>query len=179
MTTYLVAAILIVFAIAIFLLFGAVIELYRGLEQVRKDTGSYDSPIALEMDLPKRLPESAGLPDDLLRQDRGLILVLSDRCSTCGTIAEHLAGSVPLSTWLLFAPQSVESGQEWLARFSLDGDSRVLLDDGTVSKSVGVNITPAVLRVREGTVVAAHTLPSGRRLDDELAWLRKEAEVLS
>lgn len=175
----LVAVILVGFAIAIFLLLGAVIELYRGLEQVRRETGTYDSPVSLELDLPKRLPEAAGLPEDLLRQSRGLILVLSDRCSTCGSIAQHLGGTVPASTWLLFAPQSMESGKEWLTRFGLAAESKVLVDDGKLSKMVGVNITPAVLRIRDGNVVAAHTLPSGRRLDDELTWLRKDVEVLS
>lgn len=179
MTAYLVPAILTVFAVALFLLFGAVIELHRGLEQVRRSTGTYDSPVALEMELPKRLPDAAGLPQQLVREDRGLILVLSDRCSTCGTIAEHLAGALPPATWVLFAPQSLESGQEWLVRFGLQAETRILVDDGHLSKMIGVNITPAVLRVRDGNVVAAHTLPSGRRLDDELAWLRKEAEVLS
>jgi hypothetical protein len=174
-----VAAVLTLFAVAIFLLIGAVIELFRGLEQVRKETGSYDSPVSLEMDLPKRLPPASGLPEDLLRRGRGLLLVLSDKCSTCGAIADHLGGTVPASTWLLFAPQSRESGTEWLTRFGLNAEPRILLDDGRLAKLVGVNITPAVLRIRDGNVVAAHTLPSGRRLDDELDWLAKDAEVLS
>lgn len=170
----LVAAILVGFAIGLFLLFGAVIELYRGLEQIRLQTGVIDSPVHLELDLPMRLPEDAGLPDDLLRRRRGLILILSDR-STCGTIAEHLGGALPTSTWLLFVPQSKESGEDWLSRYRLAAESRVLVDGpGNVSKRVGVNITPSVLRIQGGTVVAAHTLPSARRLDDELAWLKND-----
>lgn len=165
-------AILVGFAIAIFLLFGAVIELFRDMEQVRQMTGVIDSPVSLEIDLPKPLPEGVGLPGEFLRQDQGLVLVLSDHCSTCGAIAEHLGGSLPASTWLLFVPQSVESGNEWLSRFGLASERKLFVDIlSKASTALGVNLTPAVLRIRGGMVVAAHTLPSGRRLDDELAWL--------
>lgn len=165
-------SVLVALAIALFLMAGAVLELHRGLTQVRQQSGVIDSPIALDVELPRRLPAEAGLPADLLHRGRALVLVLSDHCSTCGTIAEHLGGALPDSVWILLAPQTPESGRDWLSQYSLSADSAVIIDDrGRLARSLGVNISPAVLRVRNGEAVAAHTLPSARRLDDELAWL--------
>jgi hypothetical protein len=163
---------LVVIAIVIFLLSSAVLELHRGLEQVRQQSGVIDSPVSLDIDLPRPLPASGSLPPEIFDQDRALLLVLSDHCSTCTIIAEHLGGALPPSTWLLVTPQSPEAARDWLSRYGFAAGSRVIVDErAALSRAAGVTISPAVLRVRKGTVVAAHTLPSARRLEDEVAWL--------
>jgi hypothetical protein len=175
----LVTGVLLLFAVVLFLMAGAVLEMHRGLTQVRQQSGVIDSPVALDVDLPRRLPADDILPPELLGRDRALILILSDHCSTCSTIAEHLNGTVPDGAWILLAPQTPESGRDWLARHSLGAEpGTVIRDDrGRLTRGLGVNISPAVLRVRKGQAVAAHTLPSARRLDDELAWLNDLVRV--
>jgi hypothetical protein len=165
-----------VLSVAVFLLFGAVVELHRGLEQVRRETGVLDSPVVLDLDVPVPLPAGRGLPADLFDRPRALILVLSDLCSTCGTIAEHLHGGLPDGVWLMLSPQSPDTGRDWLARYGLADAADVVVDDrATLSAAIGVDISPSVLRLRAGVVVAAHTLPSARRLDEELVWLTDTA----
>lgn len=160
-------------AVGMFLVMGALVEMYRSLEQLRRDTGLIDEPIPLEIELNTPIDLAIGLPVELLTADRAILLVVSDRCSTCDLIGEHLDGSLTEGVWLMVEPRSEGSARTWLARFGLSSEAQVIIDlDGSVSTSIGIDVTPSVLRLRQGSAVEAHTLPSARRLDDELDWLK-------
>lgn len=172
--TLLIWVVLGVFAIALFLLTGALIEMYRSLEQLRKQTGSKDFLTKMDVAADAATMESAGFPPGLFQGERGLLLILSDRCSTCGTLAERLAGALPEGVWIMLQPHSGESGASWLAEHDLDQTSRVIVDvDQSLADVIDIRITPTVIRFSAGEVTTAHTVPSPRRLSEELQWLRK------
>jgi hypothetical protein len=159
------------FSVAIFLVFSALVEVFKTLEQIRSQTGINDLPIPF--DINAEAVGSAGLPEGIQTAERALLLVLSDRCGTCDQIAAGLEGRLPDSLWLLVAPRSQESGSKWLSRHGLTDTPRLILDySDDIARTLGIQISPAVLRFRDGRAVAAHTLPTARRLDGELQWLR-------
>jgi hypothetical protein len=163
------------FAIALFLLFGAMVEMYRSLEQIRIESDIIDSLTPVDVQLGHGLPESSALHEQMAGEPRAIVLVLSDMCSTCRKLAERLAGRLPDSVWLVFEPKSPETGQKWLSLYGLLDAERVIVDgDGQVAAMLQVPISPAVVRLRDGVPVAAHTVPSPRRLEDELHWLRND-----
>lgn len=158
--------------LAAFVVCGALVEMYRSLEQLREHSGASDVPTKLDADLDPDVLHKAGIASMFTSSERALLLILSDRCSTCEIIAQQLTGGPPENVWILLHPVSGESGANWLTRHALDTSPSVLVDDDEhIVDGIGIRITPVALRIKNGSVVAAHTVPSSRRLADELWWV--------
>lgn len=160
------------FGLTLFIVCGALVEMYRSLEQVRERSGASDAPTKIDVELAPDVLQRAGLDPELTRPERALLLILSDRCSTCDVLAGNLGGQVPDDVRVLLHPVDAESAREWLTRHALDGSPSVIVDhESRVSDAIGIHITPTALRIRSGKVLAAHTVPSSRRLFTELDWV--------
>jgi hypothetical protein len=162
-------------AAALFIAYGALVELYRTVEQVRAHAGALDSRTKLDVSVSRHDLASSGLPNDVILADRALLMILSDRCGTCESIAERLAGGPPKDAWIVLQPYNSQSAAKWLDDHDFGDSPRVIVDDRErVIDALNIRLSPAVVRLRNGSVVAAHTLPSSRRLTEEMHWLRKD-----
>lgn len=158
--------------LTLFVVCGALVEMFRSLEQLRKHSGASDLPTKLDDDLSVKVLHEVGIASKFTNSGRALLLILSDRCSTCDVIAQQLGGRVPDNVWILLHRATRESGENWLARHALESSPSILADeDEHIIDGIGIRITPAVLRIKNSSVVTAHTVPSSRRLANELEWL--------
>ncbi|WP_327662662.1 MULTISPECIES: hypothetical protein [unclassified Streptomyces] len=159
-------------ALALFIVCGALVEMYRSLEQVRERSGASDAPTKIDVELESGVLAQAGLDAELGAPERALLLILSDRCTTCDVLAAAMGGWVPDDVRVLLHPSSAESARRWLTRHGLLDSPSVIVDtDNHISDVIGIHITPTALRISSGEVLAAHTVPSSRRLFEELGWI--------
>lgn len=152
-------------AAAMFVLLGALVEMYGQLQQIRAHLNMFDSPTPLELGRSQGIAASAaGLPAELDRADRATVLFLSNKCQTCFEIAASLHGGLlPPSLWLVVVPVSGDA-DEFIDTFALRGE-RILVDhDEHIAHTLGLDITPAAIIVQSGHLEQAQTVPSIRQL---------------
>jgi hypothetical protein len=165
MNAFLAAAVLSL-AAATFIAFGVLVEMFDQLKQVRKYLELVDTPTTLDLaDRAGKLPSSVALPSRLDQVHRAVVLFLSNKCETCHTIAESLAGiELPNGLWVVLVPVTSGKFDDFLKRYPLRGD-RLLIDDGQViAARIGLDITPAAVIVEDGRMVRAQTVPTVRQL---------------
>ena len=88
----------------VFLLLGAQVEMYRTIEQLREHSGLIDQSIPISLSRVGSRPSSVGLPGPLDSAVRGVVLLLSDKCATCRSIAASLDGALPQDLVLVVEP---------------------------------------------------------------------------
>jgi hypothetical protein len=166
------SAAVVLLGVLLLLLLGSQIEMYRTLEQLREYSGLIDRPLPL--DLPdERTPSRVGLPDTLDSAVRSVVLLLSDRCGTCRSLAAHLDGSVNRDLILVVEPGPGGEGAGELAlMYRLDPERTIVDRDGSVSGGLGIKVTPAAVVIENGRLVRASTVPSTQQLDMILSNLR-------
>ncbi|GAA2338652.1 hypothetical protein [Dactylosporangium salmoneum] len=166
------SAAVIVLGVLLLLLLGSQVEMYRTVEQLREYSGLIDQPVPL--DLPsERLPSRVGLPAALDDAVRGAVLLLSDRCGTCRSLAAALDGAVNPDLVLVVEPGHGADGAGELAlTYRLDPDRTVVDRDGRIASALGIRVTPAALVIEHGRIARATTVPSTRQLDMILSNLR-------
>jgi hypothetical protein len=162
------AALVAVLALLIFLLLGAVLELFRDVRQLREALGILDQSHDVEIgSVAGDSPSAYGLPKALDDAGLAVVLFLHDSCGTCRSLAAALDGHVPEGLWLVIEARSREVAEEFLRRYGLSEASspRVLIDDGQQSaRLLGLEIASVAFRVQGGTIVGASTVPSLRYL---------------
>lgn len=155
-------------ALLVFLLLGAVVELFRDVEQLRDELGIIDTPRDVELgNVAGGDPSSYELPKALDNEPFAIVLFLHEGCGTCKSLAEGLNGRVPDGLWLVIEARSREVATGFLSRHGLsEGVSqRVVIDEGQHSANLlGLDTTPVALRIQNGTIVSASTVPSSRYL---------------
>lgn len=151
------------------LLLGSQVEMYRTIEQLREYSGLVDRPIPL--DLPNdRTPSRVGLPVTLDTAVRGVVLLLSDRCGTCRSIAAFLDGAVNPELFLVVEPgQGADGAGELAVTYRLDPERTVIDRDGGIASGLGFKVTPAAVVIENGRMARASTVPSMRQLELILA----------
>lgn len=160
--------------LVVFIMCATLVELHRTIDQVRSESGALDNRTRLEVAAQVDTLRSAGLPGALFSDSPTLLLVLSDRCGTCNLLGEYLLGGPPPDVWILLQPLEAESATRWLNDYDMDSSPRVIIDTNEdIVDALNIRVSPAAIRLRGGQVVAAHTVPSPRRLREELRWLRK------
>ncbi len=88
---YVLTVIVAVIAFSLVVLLSAQVELFRDMKQVRELTGMIDRPFPLDLGVMRgHSPADLGLPTKT-----GAILILSDKCATCRSLAAALDGAVP------------------------------------------------------------------------------------
>ena len=159
------AIIVFVLAALMFVLFGALIELFEQVKQLRRFLDLEDR--VTQLDIGERVgerPSEFGLPQSLDTAERGIVLTLSTKCATCQTLAATLrGGELPPDTWLLVVPVTGD-GREFIDAYELYGD-RVLVDEGQrLTRGLGIEVSPSALFISDGRLADAQTVPSVRQL---------------
>jgi hypothetical protein len=157
-----------VLAIVNFLMFGALVELFRDVRQLRDIVGVLDRPLHLGIGrVAGTAPSLYGLPGALDSTNSAVVLFLSDKCSTCRTLAASLEGrSLPLGLWVIVEAATENAAQAFVETLGLNtqqADGRVLVDvDGAIASRIGLDTTPVGFQITNGRVVEATTVPSVR-----------------
>lgn len=159
-------ATLAVLAAAVFVLLGAQVEQFEQLKQLRRELALEEKSVPLEISAGGAVPSQMGLPPELDDADQALMVFLSDRCTTCYTIAGAFhGGDLPADTWLVILPVN-DDGTEFLSRFQLYGE-RIIVDPGrSIAKAIGLEASPSALTIKDGRLVEANSVPSVRRLKE-------------
>lgn len=158
-----------VLALLVFVLAGAVIELYRDVRQLREVAGILDRPLDVDLgDVDDAPPSRFGLPEALDSAASAVVLFLSARCGTCHALAAGLDGRLPDRLWLVLEARGPDAAAEFLESYGLAPaarDGRLLVDaDERIAESIGLDTTPVGFRVENGRITSATTVPSLRYL---------------
>ncbi len=159
-------------ALVIFVLFGAVLELYRDVRQLRDAIGILDRPLDVVLGPVKGTrPSRHGLFPALDDTGSAVVLFLSDRCATCRTLAAGLTETGSSGLWVVLEARTMQSAEGFLETHGAHGlddlrtEGRFQLDvAGAIARSMGLRTTPVVIRVQDGRFTSATTAPSRRYL---------------
>jgi hypothetical protein len=156
-------------AIVIFLLFGALLELYRDVRQLRDALGILDRPLTIDIgSVAQAAPSSYGLPAALDTSASTIVLFLSDTCATCRVLAAALHAGVPAGLCVVVEAGDVQSARQFMKTYGLncDAGNGIVCDDlgRKIADKLGLDITPAALRIENGKFASATTVPSPRYL---------------
>ena len=155
-----------VLALVVFALFGALLELYKDVHQLRDAVGILDRP--LNVDIGKVAgtdPSQYGLPEPLDGAASALVLFLSEKCATCRTLAGSFDRSLPFGLWVILESRSEGSAEAFLEHYNLNSMSRISVDvAGEIAGRLGLDTTPVGFRIENGRLSSATTVPSIRYL---------------
>ena len=157
-----------VLTLLVFVLFTALLELFRDVRQIRDALGILDRPLSVNVGpVAGKAPSQFGLPVELDAAKSALVLFLSDKCQTCRVLASTLGGSLPAGVWIVVEAPTSRAAAEFLESFGLTArlKDRVLVDpSGEIAGKLGLNMTPVGYRVDNGIFREATTVPSFRYL---------------
>jgi hypothetical protein len=158
-----------VLALLVFVLFGALLELYRDVRQLRDVAGILDRPLDVDIGpAAGARPSVYGLPPQIDEQPAAFVLFLSVKCGTCNALAASFNGSPPPGLWVVVEAGSADEAASFLdlyrlARHAVSG--RVVVDlAGQIARRIGLTMTPVGFRVADGRLTTATTVPSSRYL---------------
>lgn len=150
----------VVIGMGLVVLLSSQVELFRDTRQMREITGLLDEPIKLDLGAAEGVAlKNLGLGNG--PEDTRLVLVLSDRCSTCRSLAASLDGAVPRHLQVVL---SNPGGRESELPLAWQLDRAVDDSDGRIMNALGINTVPAALVAEDGRLVSAQTVPSSRQL---------------
>lgn len=159
-----------VLALLVAVLLAAMVELFRDLRQMRDAIGILDRPMPVNVNAVVGMrPSAHGLPRALDAEGSALVLFLSDRCGTCRQLAHGLARPLPDGVWIVLEARNEASAADFVQRYGLVDsarDGRISLDPtGEIARRIGVDTTPVGLRIEDGAIAYATTVPSVRYLN--------------
>ncbi|MQA84601.1 MAG: hypothetical protein GEV03_08260 [Streptosporangiales bacterium] len=159
--------------VLLFLLLGAQVEMFRGLEQVREQAGLIDRVTPVDLGKVRGLaPSEVGLPATLDTEISAVVLFLSDKCVVCRSIAASLDGTIPRGLWLVLEPGTAPRDAELSQELGFDPDD-VIIDWGReITHRIGIEATPLGVVVENGRLSRAATIPSSRQLYEFLGAAR-------
>lgn len=159
---YVLTVVVAVVAFALVVLLSAQVELFRDMKQVRELTGMIDRPFPLDLGaMQGRSPADLGLPTK-----NGAILVLSDRCGTCRSLAAALDGAVPQHLQIVLSNPGGRASE--LPTVWDLGDRAIDDTDGSIMAALDIKVTPAAISVFDGVMTEAQSVPSARQLHELL-----------
>ncbi len=159
---YVLTVVVAVVAFSMVVLLSAQVELFRDMKQVRELTGMIDRPFPLDLGLMQgRSPADLGLP-----ADSALILILSDRCGTCRSLAAALDGAVPLRLQIVLSNPGGRASE--LPTVWNLGERAIEDLDGSIMAALDIKVTPAAISVVGGLMTDAQSVPSARQLHELL-----------
>jgi hypothetical protein len=150
----------------VFVLFGALLELFRDIRQLRDAAGILDRPLVVDIKpIEGTNPSEYGLPDAMDSAPSAILLFLSERCLTCRVIAGALREPLPSTLWVVAEARNPQLADNFVTVTNLLRHERVLLDiGGQIANRMGLNTTPVGFRIQNGRFVSATTVPSTRYL---------------
>lgn len=170
-TAALIAAVVV--GVFLALMFGALVELYRQVDQLRQQAGLVDQTTPVSFDESVTLPE-LGLPltDSTRPEERFAILFLSVSCTTCADVARGLPLKRSPNLATVVEAETEEIALGWLDKVHLRADQRVLFDAGSrLATTLGISTTPSAVKFVGTRAVSASTVPSKRQLHEVLDWV--------
>lgn len=149
-----------------FLLFGALLEMYRDIRQLRDAAGILDRPLVVDItSIEGKSPSEYGLPGTLDSAPSAILLFLSERCLTCRVIAASLGEPLPSTLWVVAEARDSQLADNFVKVTNLISHERVLLDiGGQIANRMGLNTSPVGFRIQNGRFASATTVPSTRYL---------------
>ncbi|MGH8910292.1 MAG: hypothetical protein ACRD0K_28310 [Egibacteraceae bacterium] len=149
----------------VFILLGALVELFKQVQQIRTHLDLVDRPSPLDLGkLRGELASAVGLPASLDDAEAAMVLFLSNACATCRSIAAALRGAVPQTLWIVVEPVFRDDADLFVEEFQLHG-ARTLVDQhGRIAGLLGLDITPSAIFIENGRMRRAQTVPSSRQL---------------
>jgi hypothetical protein len=158
-----------VLALVVFVLFGALMEMYRDVRQLRDVAGILDRPLNVDIGrVQGTAPSRYGLPPALDGESAALVLFLSETCSTCRVLAASFDTGLPAGLWIVVEARSAETASTFLNSNRLGtlmSTGRVAVDVAAqIAGRLGLDTTPVGFRVENGLLVGATTVPSVRYL---------------
>ena len=176
MTTVLLILVCLLVVVA-FVQFGALIEMFQQLNQVRQHLDMFDTPSPMDLGESHGLrPSEILLPAELDGAEHAVVLFLSNKCKGCFDIAATLAGgALPPHLWLVIVPVSGGDASDFVEQYQLRGERTMVDLDERVAGRLGLDITPAALIVTNGRLDEAKTVPSPRQLYAMLPTAETEA----
>lgn len=163
----------VVLTVASVLLFGALIEMFAQLKQLRRVFGFEDGMNSVELGEAVGRPASDfGLPVALDQLSGSvLLLFISDICATCRRLADGLRGGPAReSLWVVVVHVSSRA-EAFVEEFALYGERIVHDREQTIVNALGVTMTPVAVVVSNGVIERAQTVPSLHQLDIALDGL--------
>src|SRR5262245_39867249 len=108
-------------ALLIFVLFGALLELFLDVRQLRDVAGILDRPLNIDMGkLTAARPSACGLPQLLDSANSALVLFLSEKCATCRAIAASFDQSLPSNLWIILEAENHRSASAVIESLGLN-----------------------------------------------------------
>jgi len=158
-----------VLALLVFVLFGALLEMYRDVRQLRDVAGILDRPLNVDISsVAGTKPSIYGLPQSLDSAPSAIVLFLSERCGTCRSLAAGFGRTLPAGLWVILEASDPHSAAGFLDSYGLrdiSSDGRVIVDVARgIASRIGLDTTPVGFRVENGLLVSATTVPSSRYL---------------
>lgn len=148
--------------------FAALTEMFKSLEELQKLVEYNDTPKTLP-DVTSAVlggvPSQHGLPHWLDGEAFAAMLLLSPRCHTCARVAAELSKKgIPRELTVVVTGAAEAEARKWLQGLSLSADDVVLDHDYRIVNSIGLYTTPALVRIIDGRLAGAWTVPSYRAL---------------
>lgn len=163
-----------VLCLGLIVVLSSQVELFRDMRQMREVTGLLDQPV--ELDLGVAVGASLESLGQRNFKHATLILILSDKCATCRSLAAALDGAVPPHVQVIL--HGPGGGESELARlWHLD---RAIEDpESSLANALGINTVPSAVLMEDGRLARGLTVPSVRQLHllMEQARSAKRAEV--
>lgn len=153
-----------VLAAVVFVQLGALMELFRQVQQIRQHMDLEDRPAPLALGrLTEEPATSVGLPAELDHARSAMVLFLTSRCATCRSIAAAFKAAVPLAMWVVVEPIADDDADAFVEEFQLVGDRTIVDRGGHIADRLGLDITPAAIFIEHGRLQRAETVPSSRQ----------------
>lgn len=150
--------------VVVFIELGALVELFKQVEQIRGELSLVDVPTELDLGRAHGMPATAvGLPAPLDTQRKALVLFLSTKCATCSSIAAAFRGAIPSAMWVVVEPVVDAEGDTFVQSFELAGDRTIIDYGGGIANRLGLDVTPSALHIENGRMKRAQTVPSSRQ----------------
>jgi hypothetical protein len=178
MTTSIVIGLLLALAIVLAVTCAALGELFRQVETIRAIVHLEDQPIPLDIRANSITLDRLGLPAHLDKVPELVVLFLSNKCSTCRSVAAAFEGGAPQSVW--FVVEGSGEGATSISEALSASSGRVVHDeDGSISKDIGLTITPSVVTFRYGEAFKGYGIGSARQALSMIPTTLSIGEVLT
>jgi thiol-disulfide isomerase/thioredoxin len=143
----------------------ALVDHHRSLEAVRTHLNSATRPQSIAFQPAEQTLAELGLPEDLDRREKLVVVFLSTSCTACRSIARPLGKAPRENLWIVLEAPSQAAGNRWLSGVGLPGKNVTIEEDQRAITAYGIELTPAVLVFQRGIPVVGQTAPSYEHLE--------------
>lgn len=156
----------------------AFLEVMRQIAAIRRRVGPDQGAAMFPVETGAPLPELSGVTSDTheprmwadyLRSDVGVAVFMTPRCLKCRDVAAglqalaaNLRNRVDVIAVVQGRPEDVEP---FISETGLPRDMTVIDEDGVTASRLGIEVTPAALTLREGSIGVAGVVNSAHHVE--------------